>query len=224
MARTSLRGTGAPAIRTRLSPVSRRSFAAHHGATRDQMAGEPKAEVARWVVMASTIFPGRHSAGFAGLMSGITLVIPKAASKRENSGKAARSTSPGLKLYRAWSASRCAKKFRTEYWAPLAGPVLPEVKRMAARSSAARSARTSLSPATPSAGVNGRPRAPIRDDPMTNLRSIVANAWGNRIRATWAFGIPTSDFARVVSTHFRKARKPIPGSIITGTAPSRRRP
>ena len=65
------------------------------------MAGEPKAEVARWVKMASTTFSGRQRAGRAGSMSGMTLVIPKAASKSEKRGKAARSTSPGSKWYRA---------------------------------------------------------------------------------------------------------------------------
>ncbi len=104
------------------------------------------------------------------------------------------------------------------YATPFAGPVLPLVNRIAARSFAPTSAvsndrlscaRTSLRFAPPQN--NRRPT-------VTHLRTL-RNDFANITRATWASGIPTNASASISSRHWISFFRPIPGSINTGTAP-----
>ena len=74
------------------------------------MAGEPKALVQAWSVIASTSLAGSAWPGLEGSMSGMTTVQPMAMVNRPNMGKQARSTSPASMPYICWMASVWALK------------------------------------------------------------------------------------------------------------------
>ena len=138
-------------------------------------------DVAPQSSMAATSLRGFAFAGCRASMSGITEVTPSAARKRANSGKVDRSTSSSPKRYISWSIRTCEEKIAWVYSAPFGTPVLPEVKRMAARSSGAD-------------GSHARPSGSSRSSrtwpPQNHLRPTVtqivtdASASRNTSRAT----------------------------------------
>ena len=57
-------------------------------------------------------------------------------------------------------------------------------------------------------------------EPLTGTRtSTLLKARLHTRERTWATGMPTTALGRDRSTHERKLRSPMPGSMITGTAP-----
>ena len=102
---------------------------------------------------------------------------------------------------------------------PLGMPVLPEVKAMAASSSVVVGANwNGPSPSRRSAGRVGPPQNQRR--PTVTVRSTVRKALGNSLRSAWASEMPMKAVGSVSATHCKKAVRPIPGSISTGTAPT----
>ena len=67
--------------------------------------------VTPYLWMAVRIFSGSTFAGRVGSISGMTALMPSAGSKRANSGKVGRSTSPGSIPYVFLSSSTWARKF-----------------------------------------------------------------------------------------------------------------
>ena len=182
-------------------------------------AGEPNSWVTPERAIAACSLRGSARAGRVGSMSGITEVRPSAGSNSANGGNVGRSTPPGSMPKASRSIPTCAAKWRCRYTTPFGTPVEPDVNRIAATSSGAVSASCGPAPA-PSRSTAASVRSASQAWRPVVIRTRADFAQPRTVRATCASGIPTKASGAASSRHCFSARRSMPGSTSTGTAPA----
>ena len=152
------------------------------------------------------------------------MVSPSAMLNRPNRGNAARSIPPGGICQVSRRASICAANMPCWYTTPLGGPVLPEVKMMAAVSCRRVVVGNGVAVAGASASnlSTGSP-GPQGAGPTVILKRARAKRrrWSQRSHCTR--GGPMKPAGSIWSRHWKMRRSPMPGSSSTTVAPERKR-